>query len=247
MTYNIQWYNTVQVDCHDSSRISSSDNTFSHQNNHKGTLRPRWKFPPNTGRRVNTGVGTADFTVRRGIRTRGTPVARTEKRLGSADSDRWVSVARCIDWPIWQEKNAAVANTWPQPAEWPAEHYNAACVSFLPTRRRPSPSTIRAIRVISASSPDLTNCNLILEPRKPSSTPHLLYSPTYKLPFSPRPPATQGDSAWEPGQFDEKTCVFLLQGRSLEFIDRVGSRESDPFGNWTESPRTTIFFNFFCG
>lgn len=45
MTYNIQWYNTVQIDCHDSFRISSSDNTFFHQNNHKGTLKPRWKFP----------------------------------------------------------------------------------------------------------------------------------------------------------------------------------------------------------
>ncbi|KAK1117434.1 hypothetical protein K0M31_016638 [Melipona bicolor] len=87
------------------------------------------EISPNAERGVKTGVGTKRFhrwSMDSSAR-HAAPVARTEKRLGPADSDRWVSVARCIDWPIWQEKNAAVANTWPQPAEWPAEHCNAAC------------------------------------------------------------------------------------------------------------------------
>lgn len=131
-------------------------------------------------------------------------------------------MARCIDWPIWQEKNAAVANTWPQPAEWPAEHYNAACVSFLPTRRRPSSSTIRAIRVISASSPDLTNCNLILEPRKPSSTPHILYSPTSnsRLPLvlPPRRETRLGNQASSMKKLAYSFCRAVRSSLLIELV-----------------------------
>lgn len=179
-----------------------------------------FEISPSAERGFITGVGTKRFhrSSMDSSARHAAPIARTEKRLGPADSDRWVSVARCIDWPIWQEKNAAVANTWPQPAEWPAEHCNAACVSFLPIRRRPSLVHHQcAIRVISASRPDLTNCNLILEPRKSSTDPRLFSIPqglSTLLPslFLSVLRHTQGDSAWEPGQFDEKTCVFLLQG-----------------------------------
>lgn len=177
---------------------------------------------------------------------RGTPVARTEKRLGPSDSDRWVSVARCIDWPIWQEKNAAAANTWPQPAEWPAEHYNAGRASFLP-RGGPRRFSVRAIRVISPSQDQhLTNCNLILEPNENPRP------PTPSLPRPPSPPPIRPPppsffvlgGAWEPGQLDEKTCVFLLQASVRPpFIDRAGFLEGKRTV-WESSRSRSIFFAF---
>lgn len=178
---------------------------------------------------------------------RGTPVARTEKRLGPSDSDRWVSVARCIDWPIWQEKNAAAANTWPQPAEWPAEHYNAGRASFLP-RGGPRRFSVRAIRVISPSQDQhLTNCNLILEPNENPRppTPSLPRPPPSPPPIRPPPPSffVLG-GAWEPGQLDEKTCVFLLQASVRPpFIDRAGFLEGKRTV-WESSRSRSIFFAF---
>lgn len=178
---------------------------------------------------------------------RGTPVARTEKRLGPSDSDRWVSVARCIDWPIWQEKNAAAANTWPQPAEWPAEHYNAGRASFLP-RGGPRRFSVRAIRVISPSQDQhLTNCNLILEPNENPRppTPSLPRLPPHPLPSALLlPPFSCSEELGNQASSMKKLAYSFCRPPSAPrlLIELVFWRESEPFGNRAGAVRFSSLF-----
>lgn len=129
---------------------------------------------------------------------------------------------------MWPEKNAAAANTWPQPAEWPAEHYNAACVRFLLSRNVPRslrPVRAERFRVIPASSlgPDKLLISFLNHemPRPPFLAP-------FSFPFPFRRPGTRHNatrrpatSPWEPGQFREKTCVLLFQDATRLLIELV--------------------------